>query len=80
MDQERQEKEQMKINNLWYNDIDHAFTLERQFSLKKYAEEIFKKMNRLGFSHFLDHMLTQNMRCRDITTERGHEMRSETDS
>ena len=35
--------------------------LKKQLSLKKDAKEIFRKMNKLGLSHFLDHMLMQNM-------------------
>ena len=49
------------IDSLWYNDIDNTYILKKQLSLKKDAKERFKKMNKLGFSRFLDHMLTQNM-------------------
>ena len=52
---------QREIDSLWYNDLNYAAILEKQMILKKYAENRFTKMNEVGFSTFLDYIMTQSI-------------------
>ena len=46
---------------MWYNNINYGPILEMHFCLDKDVNDQFKKMDEIGFSCFLNHMLTQNV-------------------